>query len=93
MAASRWLISPNCWEISDNVWCMSATLDVADVSVGAEGLSALCGDGMGLARALPLGKGWTTRNGRVLGPAIGTFVLKGGGTGLLPCLFLSSAGR
>ena len=56
---------------------MSVTLDVAELSEGAEGLPALCRDGMGLARALPLGKGWSAHNGRVLGPAVGTFVLDG----------------
>ena len=75
MAAGRWLISPNCREISDNFRCMSVTLDVAELSEGAEGLLALCGDGMGLACVFPLGKGWSTHNGHVLGPAVGTFVL------------------
>ena len=56
---------------------MSVTLDVAESSEGAEGLSALCRDGMGLARALPFGKGWSARNGHVLGPAVRTFVLDG----------------
>ena len=56
---------------------MSVTLDVAELSEGAEGLLALCRDGMGLARALPLGKGWSACNGHVLGPAVGTFVLNG----------------
>ena len=56
---------------------MSVTLDVAELSEGAEGLLALCGDGMGLAHALPFGKGWSACNGRVLGPAVGTFVLNG----------------
>ena len=44
---------------------MSVTLDVAELSKSAEGLLALCGDSMGLARALPLGKGWSARNGHV----------------------------
>ena len=56
---------------------MSVTLDVAESSEGAEGLSALCGDGMGLAHALLFGKGWSACNGRVWGPAIRTFVLNG----------------
>ena len=54
---------------------MSVTLDVAELSEGAEGLLALCGDGMGLAHAFPLGRGWSACNGHVLGPAVGTFVL------------------